>query len=84
MPQLDIFILSSLVIFTTIFLLTLIFVMHTYFVPRIAASLKTRNFLTQYIAKTEKKPVFETQQEKQIININKNLLFVIKQKINKQ
>lgn len=83
MPQLDIFMLCSLVIFTSFFLLVLMFFMHTYFVPKIAASLKARNFLTQFIDKTEKKPVFDNQQKTQIINLNKSLLSVIKNKITK-
>lgn len=83
MPQLDIFILTSFVLFTSFFLLTLIFIMHTYIVPQIAASLKTRNILLNQKTVEKTQSVLEKKTEKLLININKSLLIVIKNKIQK-
>lgn len=81
MPQLDIFILSSLVIFTSISVLSLIFFMHTYIVPQIAASLKTRNILLNQKTTEKGQSFSEITQKKLLININKSLLVAIKNKL---
>ena len=84
MPQLDIFILCSLVIFTTLTLLSLIFFMHTYIVPKIAVSLKTRNFLTIIGEKSKvHQNTSKLQTNNALTNLHISLLKAIKNRIKK-
>jgi hypothetical protein len=49
MPQLDTFSYFSTVVYLILLFLTLVFIMHTYYLPKISAALKIRAKLSEFV-----------------------------------